>query len=165
MIGEAATTEIARNEDAQGMMVPNRKAAREAGNARRQLEAKSGRKVVTRQNYLAEKPRPKLPPPPGDKTLSLAWAAAGARPARHPLDDRRPIESWRLLPSHFFPLDYPQVAVRFMCIEHCPLNIGYFCCGNARSRPARSQTAAGKKGGKPPTDLPQSLHRLFTKPL
>ena len=62
MIGEAATTEIARNEDAQGMMVPNRKAAREAGNARRQLEAKSGRKVVTRQNYLAEKPRPKLPP-------------------------------------------------------------------------------------------------------
>lgn len=65
MLGEAATTEIARNKDAQGM-APNRKAAREggtvAGNARRQLEAKSGRKVVTPQNYLTEKPRPKLPP-------------------------------------------------------------------------------------------------------
>ena len=66
MLGEAATTEIARNKDAQGL-VPNKKAAREggsvAGSARRQLEAKSGRKVITRANYLAEKPKPKLPPP------------------------------------------------------------------------------------------------------
>ena len=65
MLGEAATTEIARNKDAQGF-VPNKRAAREggtvAGSARRQLEAKSGRKVVTRQNYLADKPKPKLPP-------------------------------------------------------------------------------------------------------
>ena len=67
MLGEAATTEIARNKDAQGF-VPNKKAAQEggtvAGSARRQLEAKSGRKVVTRQNYLADKskPKPKLPP-------------------------------------------------------------------------------------------------------
>ena len=65
MLGEAATTEIARNKDAQGF-VPNRRAAKEggtiAGGARRQLEAKSGRKVVTRQNYLADKPKPKLPP-------------------------------------------------------------------------------------------------------
>jgi DNA-damage-inducible protein D len=69
MLGEAATTEIARNKDAQGF-VPNQRAAREggtvAGGARRQLEAKSGRKVVTRQNYLADKPnrksKPKLPP-------------------------------------------------------------------------------------------------------
>jgi prophage antirepressor-like protein len=64
MLGEAATTEIARNKDAQGF-APNRQAAREggsvAGNARRQLEAKSGRKVITRANYLADKP--KLPPP------------------------------------------------------------------------------------------------------
>jgi hypothetical protein len=30
-----------------------------AGSARRQLEAKSGRKVITRQNYLADKPNPK----------------------------------------------------------------------------------------------------------
>ena len=65
MLGEAATTEIARNKDAQGF-VPNKRAAREggtvAGGARRQLETKSGRKVVTRQNYLADKPKPKPKP-------------------------------------------------------------------------------------------------------
>ena len=65
MLGEAATTEIARNKDAQGF-VPNQRAAREggtvAGSARRQLEAKSGRKVITRQNYLADKPNPKSKP-------------------------------------------------------------------------------------------------------
>ncbi len=64
MLGEAATTEIARNRDAQGF-VPNKVAARDggtiAGNARRQLEEKSGKRVVTRQNYLTEKPRPSLP--------------------------------------------------------------------------------------------------------
>jgi DNA-damage-inducible protein D len=66
MLGEAASTEITRNKDAQGF-VENRGAARDggtiAGNARRQLEAKSGRKVVTRGNYLADKPKPQLPPP------------------------------------------------------------------------------------------------------
>jgi len=65
MLGEAATTEIARNKDAQGLL-KNKRAAREggtvAGNARRQLEAKSGRKVITRDNYLTDKPKPKLPP-------------------------------------------------------------------------------------------------------
>jgi len=65
MLGEAATTEIARNRDAQGFD-PNRQAAREggsvAGNARRQLEAKSGRKVVSRQNYLIDKPQTKRLP-------------------------------------------------------------------------------------------------------
>ena len=65
MLGEAATTEIARNKDAQGF-VPNQEAAREggsvAGGARRELEAKSGRAVVTRQNYLTEKPSPKRLP-------------------------------------------------------------------------------------------------------
>jgi hypothetical protein len=65
MLGEAATTEIARNKDAQGFE-KNKRAARDggtvAGNARRQLERKSGRKVVTRANYLLEKPKPKLPP-------------------------------------------------------------------------------------------------------
>ena len=64
MLGEAAPTEIARNRDAQGFH-PNKAAARDggtiAGNARRQLEHKSGKKVVTRQNYLANKPRPSLP--------------------------------------------------------------------------------------------------------
>jgi hypothetical protein len=56
MLGEAATTEIARNKDTQGFN-PNHLAAREggtvAGNARRELEHRSGRKVVTSANYLA----------------------------------------------------------------------------------------------------------------
>lgn len=64
MLGEAATTEIARNKDAWGFG-PNQSAAREggtvAGNARRQLETKSGRKVVTKKNYLTNKPKPSLP--------------------------------------------------------------------------------------------------------
>ena len=56
MLGEAATTEIARNRDAQDFP-QNKTAARNgghvAGNARRELEKQSGRKVVTRENYLA----------------------------------------------------------------------------------------------------------------
>ncbi|MBL7940035.1 MAG: hypothetical protein JNL43_11805 [Flavobacteriales bacterium] len=56
MLGEAATTEIARNRDAQGFP-QNKKAARAggevAGKARKDLEAKSGRKVVTKDNYLS----------------------------------------------------------------------------------------------------------------
>ena len=64
MLGEAATTEIARNKDAQGFL-KNKRAAREggsvAGNARRQLEDRSGRKVITSQNYLSNKPTTKLP--------------------------------------------------------------------------------------------------------
>ncbi len=55
MLGEAATAEIARNTDAQGFP-PNKQAAIEggtvSGNARRELETKSGRKVVSRANYL-----------------------------------------------------------------------------------------------------------------
>jgi hypothetical protein len=54
MLGEASTTEIARNRDALGMN-ENRKAAREggrvAGNARIDLEKRSGRKVVSKQNF------------------------------------------------------------------------------------------------------------------
>ncbi len=56
MLGEAATTEIARTRDAQGFP-QNKQAARSggkvAGNALRELEKKSGRKVVTNENYLA----------------------------------------------------------------------------------------------------------------
>jgi len=56
MLGEAATTEITRTQDAQGL--PQSKQAAHAGgtvagNARRELEMKSGRKVVTSENYLA----------------------------------------------------------------------------------------------------------------
>ena len=55
MLGEASTTEIAVQNDAQGFH-QNKKAAREggeiAGNARRELEQKSGRKVVSKSNFL-----------------------------------------------------------------------------------------------------------------
>lgn len=66
MLGEASTTEITRTRDAQGFP-RNKQAARDggavAGNARRELESKSGRKVVTSDNFLAlggprEKARP-----------------------------------------------------------------------------------------------------------
>lgn len=56
MLGEAGTTEIAKRKNAQGF-VDNRNAAKEggavAGNARKELEAKTGVPVVSRQNYLA----------------------------------------------------------------------------------------------------------------
>lgn len=56
MLGEAATTEIARNRNAKGFP-QNKHAAHSggtvAGNARRELEKKSGRTVVTSDNYLA----------------------------------------------------------------------------------------------------------------
>jgi hypothetical protein len=55
MLGEAGTTEIARKLDAQGFD-PNRLAARQggtvAGNARRELEAKTGAPVLSKKNYL-----------------------------------------------------------------------------------------------------------------
>ena len=55
MLGEAGTTEIARRKDAQGFS-DNRKAAKEggtiAGDARKALEAKSGKPVVSKENYL-----------------------------------------------------------------------------------------------------------------
>lgn len=55
MLGEAATTEITRTQDAQGFD-ENRQAAskggRIAGDARENLEKESGRKVVSDENYL-----------------------------------------------------------------------------------------------------------------
>lgn len=54
MLGEASTTEIAKKKDAQGF-TENKKAANAggmvAGNARKELEGKSGTKVSTRENY------------------------------------------------------------------------------------------------------------------
>ena len=59
MLGEASTTEIAVQKDAQGFR-ENIQAAREggdiAGNARRELEKKSGRKVVSKSNFLDVNP-------------------------------------------------------------------------------------------------------------
>ncbi len=63
MLGEASTTEIAKGKDVQGF-VENKKAAKEggdvAGNARRELEVKSGKKVSTSHNYLKEPEDKKL---------------------------------------------------------------------------------------------------------
>ena len=71
MLGEAGTTEIARRKDAQGF-ADNRMAAKEggtiAGNARKELEAKSGTPVVSRSNYL--------PPPADDSVLGNGTASA-----------------------------------------------------------------------------------------
>ena len=55
MLGEASTTRIARNKDAQGF-VENREAANEggtvAGVARKELDKRSSQPVVTSENYL-----------------------------------------------------------------------------------------------------------------
>jgi len=54
MLGEASTKEIAINKNAQGF-VENKQAAFEggavAGNARKELEHKSGKKVISKENY------------------------------------------------------------------------------------------------------------------
>jgi DNA-damage-inducible protein D len=64
MLGEASTTEISRNKDARGF-VENQHAAKEggeiAGDARKKLEVKSGKKVLTEKNYLPKsKPQKRL---------------------------------------------------------------------------------------------------------
>ena len=80
MLGEAATSEIARNRDAQGFP-QNKQVASEggtvAGNARRELEKKSGRKVVTSENYLALTQSAK-------KVKTLAKPAARRNKTRNP---------------------------------------------------------------------------------
>jgi methylphosphotriester-DNA--protein-cysteine methyltransferase len=56
MLGEASTTEITRNQDVQGYQQAKTAAksgGKVAGDARRQLEQKSGRKVATRRNFLS----------------------------------------------------------------------------------------------------------------
>jgi hypothetical protein len=54
MLGEASTTEIAKNKNAKGF-VENHKAAKAggtvAGNARKELEKKSGAEIVSSQNF------------------------------------------------------------------------------------------------------------------
>jgi len=55
MLGEASTTEIAKNKNSQGF-IQNKTSAKQggnvAGNARKELEKKSGKKISTKQNYL-----------------------------------------------------------------------------------------------------------------
>jgi hypothetical protein len=55
MLGEAATTEIARNKDAQGFdqnKTAAHKGGRIAGEAREKLEIESGKKIISNENYL-----------------------------------------------------------------------------------------------------------------
>jgi len=57
MLGEAATTEIARKRDARGFgenKVAARKGGKIAGEAREKLEVESGARVVSPENYLTE---------------------------------------------------------------------------------------------------------------
>ena len=62
MLGEAATTEITRDKDAQGFH-ENKDAAQRggwiAGDAREKLEKETGQRVSTRRNYLPERKRRK----------------------------------------------------------------------------------------------------------
>ncbi|MDD2483397.1 MAG: Bro-N domain-containing protein [Candidatus Shapirobacteria bacterium] len=57
MLGEASTTEITKNKNTKGF-TQNKYAAKEggtvAGNARKELEQKSGKKVSTKKNYLSK---------------------------------------------------------------------------------------------------------------
>jgi hypothetical protein len=63
MLGEAATTEITRTKNAQGF-IESKHAAVEgggvAGKARKDLESKTGKRVVSRQNYLESPQNKKL---------------------------------------------------------------------------------------------------------
>jgi DNA-damage-inducible protein D len=57
MLGEAATTEIARKQDVQGLpenRVAARKGGKIAGDAREKLEIETGDRVVTQDNFLTE---------------------------------------------------------------------------------------------------------------
>jgi DNA-damage-inducible protein D len=57
MLGEASTTEIVKTQNPKGF-IQNQKAAKQggsvAGNARRELESRTGKKVVSTGNYLPE---------------------------------------------------------------------------------------------------------------
>jgi DNA-damage-inducible protein D len=63
MLGEASTTQIARGRDAQGFE-PNKQSAVEggsiAGSARKDLEKRSGQKVIAEENYLTSPQNKKL---------------------------------------------------------------------------------------------------------
>jgi len=57
MLGEAATTEISRKQDAQGFgenRVAAKKGGKISGDARKKLEKETGDKVVSPENYLTE---------------------------------------------------------------------------------------------------------------
>ncbi len=62
MLGEASTTKVTRAKNAKGFIenkVAARIGGRIAGNALKELEKESGEKVITSENYLAEKKKSK----------------------------------------------------------------------------------------------------------
>lgn len=84
MLGEASTTEIARRKDALGFG-ENRVAAKQggavAGNARKELEAKTGKPVISRANYLAPGDVTDARDAPlADKNSSSGLSGAAAKP-------------------------------------------------------------------------------------
>lgn len=65
MLGEASTTEIAKNKDAQGFgenKIVAHKGGKIAGEARKKLEIESGKKVTKKDNYLKKPQDKKLLP-------------------------------------------------------------------------------------------------------
>ena len=62
MLGEASTTAIVKTRKPKGF-IENKKAAKQggavAGNARKELEVKTGQKVITSQNYLTDQEKKK----------------------------------------------------------------------------------------------------------
>ncbi len=62
MLGEASTTEIVKTQNPKGF-IQNHKAAKQggavAGNARRELESRTGKKIVSKENYLPEEKKTK----------------------------------------------------------------------------------------------------------
>jgi DNA-damage-inducible protein D len=73
MLGEASTTEIVKTQNPKGF-IQNHKAAKQggavAGNARRELESRTGKKVVSKENYLPEEKKVKQLNKGKDKNLS-----------------------------------------------------------------------------------------------
>lgn len=63
MLGEASTTKITRNQDVEGFdgsKEAARKGGKIAGDARKELELESGKKVSTKNNYLPKSKKKKL---------------------------------------------------------------------------------------------------------
>jgi DNA-damage-inducible protein D len=65
MLGEAATTEIAREKDARGFIenkIAANKGGQISGKARKELESQTGKRVISRENYLEGPPDRKALP-------------------------------------------------------------------------------------------------------
>lgn len=63
MLGEATTTELSQTRDSKGLSLLKKDAkdgGQVAGNARKEIELKSGRKVMSKGNYLTKKQNKKL---------------------------------------------------------------------------------------------------------